>query len=139
VRKPYHRPVPLSCNLRTLTSWNPLGHSRPVTGLLYLFTCNTVARKMYNIESVLAHHSVHRESILKKFQQDDTLVQYFIISCKSLYMFRVKHSPIIRSSIKLYLQYLVLTNRVWPAVVPTHPRRRPATLCLSTPVAVNTV
>jgi hypothetical protein len=28
--------VPLSCNLGTLTSWNPLGHSRPVTGLLYL-------------------------------------------------------------------------------------------------------
>jgi hypothetical protein len=29
--------VPLSCNLGTLTSWNPLGHSRPVTGLLYPF------------------------------------------------------------------------------------------------------
>jgi len=28
--------VPLSWNLRTLTSWNPLGHSRPVTGLLHL-------------------------------------------------------------------------------------------------------
>ena len=28
--------MPLSWNLRTLTSWNPLGHSRPVTGLLYL-------------------------------------------------------------------------------------------------------
>jgi hypothetical protein len=26
----------LSRNLGTLTSWNPLGHSRPVTGLLYL-------------------------------------------------------------------------------------------------------
>jgi hypothetical protein len=24
-------------NLGTLTSWKPLGHSRPVTGLLYLF------------------------------------------------------------------------------------------------------
>jgi hypothetical protein len=53
----------------------------------------------------------------KNFQQDDSLVQYFIISCKSLYMFRVKHSPIIRSSIRLYLQRLVLKNRVWPAVV----------------------
>jgi len=29
-------PVPLSLNLGTLTSWNPLGHSRLVTGLLYL-------------------------------------------------------------------------------------------------------
>jgi len=28
-------PVPLSRNLETLTSWNPLAHSRPVTGLLY--------------------------------------------------------------------------------------------------------
>ena len=29
--------MPLSCNLGTLTSWKPLGHSRPVTGLLYLY------------------------------------------------------------------------------------------------------
>jgi len=33
----YHHPVPLSRNLGILTSWNPLGHSRPVTGLIYLF------------------------------------------------------------------------------------------------------
>ena len=31
-----HHPVPLSRNLGTLTSWNPLGHSGPVTGLLYM-------------------------------------------------------------------------------------------------------
>ena len=31
----YHHPVPLSWNLGTLTSWNPLGLSRPVMGLLY--------------------------------------------------------------------------------------------------------
>jgi hypothetical protein len=37
VLKAYHHPVPLSCNLGTLTSWNRLGHSRPVTGLLYLY------------------------------------------------------------------------------------------------------
>jgi len=30
----YHHPVPLSRNLGTLTSWKPLGLSRPVTGLL---------------------------------------------------------------------------------------------------------
>ena len=35
--QPYHYPVPLPWNLGTLTSWNPLGHSRPVTGLLYLY------------------------------------------------------------------------------------------------------
>ena len=33
----YHHPVPLSRNLETLTSWNPLGLSRPVMGLLYLY------------------------------------------------------------------------------------------------------
>jgi len=30
----YHQPVPLSRNLGTLTSWNRLGHSSPVTGLI---------------------------------------------------------------------------------------------------------
>ena len=34
----YHHPVSLSRNLGTLTSWNPLDLSRPVTGLIYLFT-----------------------------------------------------------------------------------------------------
>ena len=33
----YHHPVLLSRNLGTLTSWNPLGLSRSVIGLLYLF------------------------------------------------------------------------------------------------------
>jgi len=33
----YHHPVSLSLNLVALTSWNPLGLSRPVMGLL--FTC----------------------------------------------------------------------------------------------------
>ena len=32
----YHNPVPLLRNLGTLTSWNPLGHCRPVMWLLYL-------------------------------------------------------------------------------------------------------
>ena len=31
--------MPLSCNLGTLTSSNPLGHSGPVMGRLYLFIC----------------------------------------------------------------------------------------------------
>ena len=32
----YHHPVPLSWNLGTLPSWNPLGLCRPVMGLIYL-------------------------------------------------------------------------------------------------------
>ena len=35
--------MPLSWNLGTITSWNPLGHSRPVMGLLYLFTQPTTS------------------------------------------------------------------------------------------------
>ena len=35
----YHHPAPLSRDLGTLTSWNPLGHSGPVTGDCFTFTC----------------------------------------------------------------------------------------------------
>ena len=35
--KTYHRPVPLSRNLGTLTSWKPLGLFRPVMRLLYIY------------------------------------------------------------------------------------------------------
>ena len=43
--------MPLSWNLGTLTSWNPLGHSRPVKGLLYLylFTETLVVRTRFNV------------------------------------------------------------------------------------------
>ena len=34
--KTYQLPVPSSWNLETLNSWKTLGHSRPLTGLLYL-------------------------------------------------------------------------------------------------------
>jgi len=37
LRQMYHHPVPLSWCLGTLTPWNPLGHSRPAMGLIYLF------------------------------------------------------------------------------------------------------
>jgi hypothetical protein len=33
----YHHPVPLSRNLGTLNSWNPLGLSRCVMGLLFIY------------------------------------------------------------------------------------------------------
>jgi len=33
-----HHPVPLSRNLGALTFWKPLDLSRPVIGLIYLFT-----------------------------------------------------------------------------------------------------
>jgi hypothetical protein len=36
----------LSINLGTLTFWKLLGHSRPVTGLLYLFLSNARVEKV---------------------------------------------------------------------------------------------
>ena len=48
--KPYHLPAPLSWNLGTVTSWKPLGHSRPVTGLIYLFY--SVKEKGYILHTV---------------------------------------------------------------------------------------
>ena len=39
--------MPSSWNLGTLTSWNPLGHSRPVTGLVYLYLLSVC----YNVQS----------------------------------------------------------------------------------------
>ena len=44
----YHHPVPLSRNLGTLTSWNPLGPSGPVTGLLYLYLYIYIYAHTYN-------------------------------------------------------------------------------------------
>ena len=38
----YHHPVPLSRNLGILTSWNPLGHSSPVMGLIFNFLKDSV-------------------------------------------------------------------------------------------------
>jgi hypothetical protein len=45
--------VPVSRNLGTLTSWNPLGLSRPVTGLLYLLyrTYNQLGNQLLNKDS----------------------------------------------------------------------------------------
>ena len=43
--QPYHHPVPLSWNLGTLTSWNPLGHSGPVMGLIHLFLLSIEPKK----------------------------------------------------------------------------------------------
>jgi hypothetical protein len=56
-------------------------------------------------------HSKLRKRILAlKCSNKMTLFVQYLIPCKQLYMFRVKHSHIIRSSNKLYLQHLVVTN-----------------------------
>jgi propanediol dehydratase small subunit len=52
----------LSRNLGTLTSWNPLGHPRPVTRLLYLYLQLRVYR-------ALQEELRSRYSVLKKIYQ----------------------------------------------------------------------
>jgi len=55
----YHQPVPLSRNQGTLTSWNPLGLSRPVMGLLYLliFYAPFIMMQLCNINQCNARFS----------------------------------------------------------------------------------
>ena len=47
--------MPLSRNLGTLTSWNPLGLSRPVMGLLYLY----LLLMGYVLGAIFVHHFSH--------------------------------------------------------------------------------
>jgi hypothetical protein len=79
--------------LKLLFIWLELNNVRRIlTSLTYLIK---------NISIIFyAHGSVHRESALECSNKMTLFVQYFI-PCKQLYMFRVKHSPIIRSSNKL--------------------------------------
>jgi hypothetical protein len=95
----YHHPVPLSWNLGTLTSWNPLGHSRPVTGLLYLlFTMPPVnyVRKPSTIitiiiiywhdhspgpESGYTQHLLHREKIPQSWSPFSWWRYWWHLSC----------------------------------------------------------
>ena len=51
--------MPLSRNLETLTSWNPLGMSRPVTGLLYLYPII-----VQFLEQTLHHYFAARNMII---------------------------------------------------------------------------
>jgi len=44
----------LTTSLGTLTSWKPLGHSRPVAGLIYLFISN---------QATIASFQIHSESL----------------------------------------------------------------------------
>jgi len=54
----YHHPVPLLRILGTLTSWKPLGLSRPATGLLYLYLYLTLYIPLCctSYKAVIDHH-----------------------------------------------------------------------------------
>ena len=58
--------MPLSCNLGTLTSWNPLGHSRPVTGLLYLYLFTEINVKVYTGIKIPTDNCKHKTHFCTK-------------------------------------------------------------------------
>jgi hypothetical protein len=59
--------VLFSCNLGTLTSWNPLGHFRPVTGLLYLYPKDTLAVCLRFLRLRVSTHKVNNRIIINIF------------------------------------------------------------------------
>jgi len=73
----YHHPVPLSRNLGTLTSWNLLGPSGPVTGLNYLYI------------------DIHNSQFITSTS----------ISCVCSYMFRLIYRAIFRLAFSMVCMY----------------------------------
>jgi len=57
--------VPFSRNLGTLTSWNPLGLSRPVTGLLF------TKKKETNTRDELVARIMNSTVLIRQERQDD--------------------------------------------------------------------
>jgi len=97
-----HYPVPLSRNLRTVTSWNPLGPFGPVTGMLYLLPS---PRKSQNISvtaicSCCDARDLTKPSLLRNF----TIT---IISCRRT---GVKKACVVCSTSYLHMMHFFTTN-----------------------------
>jgi len=88
VRKAYHHPVPLSWNLGTLNSWIPLGHSRPLTGLLYLYMKYKALKKYTKNSAVLTGDCVQiMYSECKYWQKNNYKCWNKIFLCLKKYWF----------------------------------------------------
>jgi hypothetical protein len=60
----------LSWNLGTSNSWNPLGLSRPVMGLLYLyFNISTYSEHMHNSDKLVSQSVVYFLTMTEHFNQ----------------------------------------------------------------------
>ena len=71
--------MPLSCNLGTLTSWNSLGRSRPVTGLLYYVYIHSIC-------ICLCHWGFYCGQALLYGELNYTHVVYVEGECKMLFV-----------------------------------------------------
>ena len=72
----YHYPVPLSRNLGTLTSWNHLGLSRPVMGLLYLLRISAAYALVYCL-AILTTILICANELVITFIQ----LEYLFLTC----------------------------------------------------------
>ena len=76
--------MPLSWNLGTLTSWNPVGHSRLVTGLLYLYLlhykCNISQHSflafLYTLAIIVQYFQRHQN---QRFLCAKPVMHYFLL------------------------------------------------------------
>jgi len=70
--KTYHHPVPLSRNVGTLNSWNPLDPSEPITGLIYILPLDersARSRVLYLTHDTYKRHAWHRRDSNPQSQQ----------------------------------------------------------------------
>jgi len=110
----YHHPVPLSRNLGTLTSWNPLGLSRLVMGLLYFTkSLHIFIKYVFNMHSVginvftalLAYFdawnwetNITRHSRTKHLAAQGHFPQVTVVVFKFSLKFRTQHISYIKTS-----------------------------------------
>jgi hypothetical protein len=100
-----HQPVPLSWNLGTLTSWTPLGHSRPVTGLPYLLPFR------YGISSLYSKLKLCFINFLRKIPMNKKFIRNLSIDLTKIYsLFKLfSEVMLIKYEVKLYRVH----NFVW--------------------------
>jgi hypothetical protein len=82
--------VPLSCNLGTLTPWNNLGHSRPVTGLLYLLSGSHYLKR----DLTIFHHNIRgtnnkTDETVNKIVTNPPHVLYFTDHLKTYQLYSI--------------------------------------------------
>jgi hypothetical protein len=93
-----------SCNLGTLTSWNPLGHSKPVTGLLYLYGTLYKSRiylsisddialseAFYELPRIREYNPTHNKNAFEKIENFEGLNRKRSIKPKRLSSIPVRH------------------------------------------------
>jgi hypothetical protein len=85
--QPYHHRVPLSWNLGTLISRNPLGHSGTVTALIYLFTHGHLHTVTYTRGRIDTIDSPDDEHLVSRNMYRIGINRYKVKNCASRCLF----------------------------------------------------